>query len=901
MQIIGFLQIRNEMRSGHLKRFLDINGPLFDALFVYDDFSDDGTFELITAHATKVIRGESRQFGHELVNKSLLLDVVKQYGEHGDAILWLDADEVIYASRQELEKVISDAFDIGYDAIELPHINLWRSNDWFRTDNLYDDLRPVRIWRLSDNLSFPHKPGLHQQMHPEGIRAVKRLEGPAVVHFGFASTELIVTKHANYRRHWQAGHVLHRLISEEGRKLVELASRERALGSRFRDLHPFEKNSQEPKVLSSAEWYSRSNKELSNILEEIASPKVTVVSLIYASTKWLAFQYAELLRIQRDMPMGDVEILFVANDASPDVISFLEENGIPHIKISTKAHPDEWFINSVYRAYNKAVEVAEGEYVLLVNSDMAYAPGALATLMREAAPNRFLAGRLVELGVMPTGKFGIERDFGALPGKFRRRDFYKYANKISEHKVESHGLYMPLLVNKQTFLNLGGYPAGNLVMGTLEQYLATGQAHYAVAGQPSVPGDVALMAKASASGISHETVFDSITYHFQAGERRDRSRKRTSGSGVAIVNDSLIGINGEEVLWGQVSKRLQKLGIRVTNISTGFPKTTLESLTSPLRLWSRAQRELRKINRPRLVFSNATYQVPLLGRWRNAMVRQDYPSTKGYRLLQKWSLALADRIFANDANFVARVSGVKTEWLLVPLAETWWPSPNRESRKIESARKIEILFVGAFNDTKGWSRLSEIVKCSQTWNWTLVSKYSEDQHNLDLSVNTQVRVERCLSAAQLKYEYEKADIVVVASPYETQNLVSLEAASQGAVIVSTPTGFLGSFGEGRHEFGIVSADLREGIVEAINNLEIFQPRKFIEDYDLVGESGWSNWVEKLTNELRESFLAEGKPTYVLAFISRLRAYGVWLARRILRNWVFPVLIVVKQKLVRINH
>lgn len=894
MKIIGFLQVRNEIESGHLERFLKVNGPLLDSLFVYDDFSDDGTFELATKYATKVVRGESRQFGHELVNKSLLLSEVKSFGQYGDAVLWLDADEVLYSSRSELEALIDDAFEAGYDGIELPHMNLWRSSDWFRTDDLYDDLRPVRIWRLSENLYFPHKPGLHQQMHPQGIRAVKRLESPVVVHFGFASTELIIAKHANYRRHWQSGYALHRLISERGRVLQHITTRESQLGSRFRASHPFEPEVSEPKLLAPAEWYGLSDRALSEMVRRVQRPKVTVVSLIYASITWLEFQYAELLRIQRDMPMGEVEILFLANDATPEVLAYLRENDIPFVEVATRLAPQEWFINSVYRAYNKAVEISQGEYVLLVNSDMAYAPGALATLMREASPDVFLAGRLVELGIMPTGKFGIEKDFGSRPGKYRRQEFAKYAMKISERVSREGGLYMPLLVNRSRFLEIGGYPEGNLRDGQLKTYLETGEAIYALQGEPSVPGDVSLIAKARQAGISHRTVFDSITYHFQAGERRDENRRSSAASGLAIVNDSIVGINGEPVLWGQLSKRLSDREIGVRTSSVGFPNGLAQALSLPVRLFVKSQFHLRRGKMPRVIFANATYQIPLNGPWRKVFVRQDLPTTRGYKLLQRFALKTADQVVANDAEYVASTAGLRTQWRLVPLAEIWWPRPSVRVISEDSGPNPRLLFVGAFNETKGWSRMRELIADSPNVEWTLVSKYADDSTQLESDLLSRVRILRKLSAQELKEEYLRADAVVMASPYETQNLVSLEACSQGTPVLTTPTGFLGSFGLGRHEFGIVTNDLGAGLIELVSTLGTFNPRAFVEDFELVSEAGWQRWTELLRQELRDSFLTMGEPLYVVKFLSRLRAYGVWLIRKLLRNWVFPVLVKLKR-------
>ena len=65
VHITGFLQIGNEVETGHLERFLKWNQVLFDSLVVYDDASKDGTKERIAKHADVLISGEFPQFKNE--------------------------------------------------------------------------------------------------------------------------------------------------------------------------------------------------------------------------------------------------------------------------------------------------------------------------------------------------------------------------------------------------------------------------------------------------------------------------------------------------------------------------------------------------------------------------------------------------------------------------------------------------------------------------------------------------------------------------------------------------------------------------------------------------------------------------------------------------------------------
>lgn len=889
MDLIGFLQIRNELASGHLDRFLSINVPLFDKLYVYDDASDDGTRELIEKYATKVIRGSSRQFGSELKNKKKLLDLVKEECQPGDAIIRLDADEILYCSKEELKTLIESAFENSYDSITLAHRNLWRSFHWFRVDDNYNSFRPTRVWKLSDSLDFKNQVGLHVTTDPIGLRATLNSELYPVIHFGFAEKSLILDKYATYKAHWQSDYPLFRLISEEGLQLEKLDPKSENLGARFAESHKYSAENSAPSPLTSYEWLASADNHVGNFSRGSIKPKVTLVSLIYSSVSWLEFQYAELLRMSRDLPQGEVEILFIANDPSDEVVNFLVDNAIPHIVVSTKLSDEEWFINSVYRAYNLGVEYATTEYVLLVNSDMAYSKGALSSLMKQASPDVFIASRLVELGVMPSGKYGVEKDFGSKPKTFRKKDFEKYALSISRNCSMPGGLYMPLLVNRQKFLSLGGFPHGNLLEAGLQKYVQGGDAHIGSRGDSLVSGDAAFMQKAANFNVAHITAFDSIAYHFQAGERRDLNKKMPrTPSGIAVVNDSLTGINNEEVLWGRLVEGLRNKGLKVFPVEIGYARNPIEAITASLRLSGKYIRTFRSISRPRVAISNATYNLPTPRPARRVVIRQDSPTTLGYRLMQRLTLWMADHIIANDPDFVAARQGRKTSWLALPLGRIWWTSQTRLNAIQSKDRKF--IFVGAFNEIKGWPRLRQLAMTHPEVNWTFVTKYAADVHGLQGDRGPNWEVLRAIPQVELKELMREATALIVASPYETQCLAALEAASQGVPVLTTPTGILGSAGQGLHEFGLVTSELERDFDLFLDNLDAFKPRKFVESLGLVSNDLWETWIEIMLVQLQQSFLDAYEPNAIMKFMDRLRAFAMDKARLVTRQFVIPRLL-----------
>lgn len=895
MKIIGFLQVRNEVSSGHLQRFVERNLELFDKLYVYDDASTDGTDQAIAKYATVLIRAKDSKFSSELEIKAQLLKRVQDECDEGDAILRLDADEILYASKNELSELIRESFSMGFDSISLPHRNLWRSTAWFRVDDSYNSFRPSRVWRVSKNLSFPLSFGLHVTSDPLGLKATRHVDKFPVIHFGFASTDLILQKYESYRQHWLSGYALNRMINERGLKLEKLSLQEDELGARFTELHEDNSTLLEPERLTPLQWSMLTSKLQDEYEQNKPKAKVTLVSLIYKDLEWLEFQYSQLLKLQTDLPMGQVEILFIANDATPEVLGFLRENLIPHRAVSTKAYEGEWFINSVYRAYNLAVELSDTEYVYLLNSDMAYTKGTLARVFEKRAPNLMLASRLVELGVMESGQYGIERSFGSSPRTFRDKDFSKYAQSIAQAELRDGGLYMPLLVHRDTFLKLGGFPEGNLTPESLELYAAGGLAAISEMGSSSVPGDRAFVMRASRKDVLHKTVFDSIAYHFQAGERRSKSNSKKRASGFAVINNSISGINNERVLWGYLVARLTGSGAKVVPVSSKFPTGVLTSVLGPARLWANTKKSFKLNGEPRVSFSNASYSLSSPGASRKVVFRQDAPADFLNKFIQRRNIARADSIYANDPSFVEKVTRRNSHWVLVPLSEMWWEQESKTKRKSD---KPQVVFVGSFSETKGWRALQKLVQSRTDIDWVLVSKYADDEHGLGSPNGQNWTVYRKLDQGKLKNLVANSDLLIVASPYETQCLAALEALSQNIPVLTTPTGFLGGFPIGMHEFGIVSNDLSGDLSRALQTLPEFQPRRFIESLNLIGEKSWEHWDKILLRELEQSFRELGKPSRIQSFVDRVASFGVTQVRLAYRRRIKPALLLVYKRFTR---
>jgi len=263
--------------------------------------------------------------------------------------------------------------------------------------------------------------------------------------------------------------------------------------------------------------------------------KISYVCLIYKSVKWLKFVYEQFHKYTK-LNEGD-EFYFVANDACPEVLDYLKDNNINHyIHNNTEEQRKDWYINNVYRAWNKGGRMAKGDYVIFINSDMAFSKNWNINLINKIADNRCINSRLIERGPpngLPTmrGGHGIERNFGNNYNDYNEKEFIKYAEQIKTERLIEKGLFMPMILKKEHLEYINYYPEGNITVNNFQDLLKCDKNNiknfkyiYATAHDvykkniQCVPGDKVLMYNLSKIDVFHYTAMDSIVYHFQQGE-----------------------------------------------------------------------------------------------------------------------------------------------------------------------------------------------------------------------------------------------------------------------------------------------------------------------------------------------------------------------------------------------
>mgnify|MGYP001611062290 FL=1 len=195
--------------------------------------------------------------------------------------------------------------------------------------------------------------------------------------------------------------------------------------------------------------------------------------------------------------------MIVGNDAEPQVMDTGRVD-VDH----RNADPNEYYLNRVYKAWNRAVESAETDWVVMINSDMYVSDYWLDPLVQAKVKDQrtLPCSLLVESGRIPSAMPEYVRDFGTTAEGFNREDWQRHASFLrlrNEGKCEPGRLFMPVLVDKQEFFDIGPYPPGNVTWdGSV------------------ISGDNVLFHKYFAAGYKWVTCLDSVVYHAQEGEMR---------------------------------------------------------------------------------------------------------------------------------------------------------------------------------------------------------------------------------------------------------------------------------------------------------------------------------------------------------------------------------------------
>lgn len=240
---------------------------------------------------------------------------------------------------------------------------------------------------------------------------------------------------------------------------------------------------------------------------------IEIVSLIYKSTTYLKYIVKQLNSEFCKVEGWDVGVRVVANDPTDRVIEELKGIEIPY-SIFNNPDRNEYYLNRVYRCYNYCVTSSAYDNVCLINSDNGFSYGWLANLLKHHDGVNIPCSRLIESGKMPSGQYGVSKNFGTTCREFDSNfeEWLCWADTFKEDKVMRGGLYMPAVFEKRRFIESGMYPEGNIY--------CDGRAGSMVGGVVRTADEFFFNEiLTNRFGMRHITVFNSLSYHIQEGEK----------------------------------------------------------------------------------------------------------------------------------------------------------------------------------------------------------------------------------------------------------------------------------------------------------------------------------------------------------------------------------------------
>lgn len=237
---------------------------------------------------------------------------------------------------------------------------------------------------------------------------------------------------------------------------------------------------------------------------------IEIIGMIYKSVDYLEMMISELEKDYSKVDGWDVSWRILANDPNTKVLNYLNENNIPYTLYRDNNIAD-YYLNRVYRCWNYGVKTSDADNICFINSDMVFSENWLKNLLAHHDGINIPCSRLIESGKMPSGKYGVSHYFGHHPNNINYEVWSTDSKFYMDDSTHVGGLFMPCIFETERFIESGMYPEGNIYndgIGTRNgDVIKSGDAYFFY--------DI-LEKK---YGMKHITVFNSLVYHIQEGEK----------------------------------------------------------------------------------------------------------------------------------------------------------------------------------------------------------------------------------------------------------------------------------------------------------------------------------------------------------------------------------------------
>lgn len=202
MRICGMMRVKNEARW--IRECVSSLFPVCQRVYVLDDHSDDGTFEILDAMPNVRVYPSPFDGLDEVRDKNYLLGFVRK--AEWDWVVHIDGDEALYAEDAPL--LLSAIHNTHAPALCMRVVYLWNDDHTIRVDRIYSNIWRPSAFRLTDNGRFEstHPHGYHCGNAPANLRGQSVHVPVRLLHYGYMHQADRLRKYREYTQHDPEAH-----------------------------------------------------------------------------------------------------------------------------------------------------------------------------------------------------------------------------------------------------------------------------------------------------------------------------------------------------------------------------------------------------------------------------------------------------------------------------------------------------------------------------------------------------------------------------------------------------------------------------------------------------------------------------------------------------------------------
>jgi hypothetical protein len=311
--------------------------------------------------------------------------------------------------------------------------------------------------------------------------------------------------------------------------------------------------------------------------------------------------------------------------------------------------------------------------------------------------------------------------------------------------------------------------------------------------------------------------------------------KNESSEEIILCNNYLTsGCLGEKVMWSFLLERIPNLvGIDRNTVSFSAPeiKKYIDALYPS----------------SDIIIQNASFMDIIdSDRYTIAYLQDNFRAMGNPQEQQESLLKKAKLIVSNSMHTAKSYPEYKIEIIPIGIDDMLFNPSNKQKERFKNSyqdKKTIGIFVGSFDEVKGWAEVLSIVQKRKDIFWIFVSKDGNSYSTGNSQTFNMIKQDKLASLLNC------ADFFIVGSPVETQCLAAVEACFCNVPIVMRNTGIFADFSdEDKNKIGYIGDNLEEGVDKVLSST--FNPLEVVLRHGLSVDGMIIKWIA-LLNKIKK--------------------------------------------------